>query len=39
MMKAQEISFKGYDARPIRRLVARDVGQGECFYKLVDEVA
>lgn len=38
-MQVQDISFKGYDARPLKRLVTRDIGQGEPFYKLIDEVA
>lgn len=33
------ISFKGYDARPLRGVYLRDVGFGRPFYALVKEVA
>lgn len=37
-MKTDKINFTGFDARPIKALVLRDIGAGEPFTKLVNEI-
>ena len=38
-MKTQEISFTGYDARPLKGILARDSGFGQDFCNLLNETA
>ena len=38
-MKTQEISFTGYDARPLKGILARDSGFGKPFCNLLQETA
>ena len=38
-MNVSTVSFKGYDARPLKRLVCRDAVIGEPFYQAVNQVA
>lgn len=38
-MKTEQISFKGIDARPIKGLIARDVGCGDGFNAIISEVS
>lgn len=38
-MKTQKISFTGYDARPLKGILARDSGFGKPFCNLLQETA
>ena len=38
-METQKISFAGYDARPLKGILARDSGFGKPFCNLLQETA